>query len=64
MVKWRAAPSFMSCARFVGSHFESVWITFELMQTTYITFMYYYKFVKVVNDKIAYKNTISTNINL
>jgi hypothetical protein len=34
------------------------------MKTTYTIFMYYYKFIKVVYDKIAYKSTIFTSVNL
>jgi hypothetical protein len=34
------------------------------MQTTYAIFMYYYKFFKVVYDKIAYKNLIFISLNL
>jgi hypothetical protein len=40
------------------------YLIFELMQTAYAIFMYYYKFVKVVYDKISYKNTIFTSLNL
>jgi hypothetical protein len=34
------------------------------MQTIYTIFMYYYKLFKVVYDKIAYKITIFTSVNL
>jgi hypothetical protein len=40
------------------------WLNFELMQTADTIFMYYYKFIKVDYDKIAYKNIISTSVNL
>jgi hypothetical protein len=34
------------------------------MQTAYTIFMYYYKFFKVVYNKIVYKNSIFPNLNL
>jgi hypothetical protein len=40
------------------------YLIFEPIQTAYVIFMYYYKFVKVIYDKITYINTIFTNLNL
>jgi hypothetical protein len=34
------------------------------MQIVYAIFIYYYKFIKIVYNKIVYKNTIFTNLNL
>jgi hypothetical protein len=39
-------------------------LSFELIQTIYIIFMYYYKFINVVYDKIAYKKIIFSSMNL
>jgi hypothetical protein len=35
-----------------------------LIFDVYAIFMYYYKFVNIVYDKIAYNNIIFTNLNL
>jgi hypothetical protein len=39
-------------------------LIFKLMQATYIIFMYYYKFFNVVYNKIVFKNSIFTSLNL
>jgi hypothetical protein len=47
-----------------GEHSVHANFWISLFLRAYAILMYYYKFTKVVNDKIAYKDTIFINLNL